>query len=94
VSSEAKNLKAICDAIAQHDRTCGEPVLAILMNPFEVERLGWDDVNGIPVQPEGRIQTGRFELTCNGTHEPPREANVEYEAPVDAVTRDRKLVPA
>ena len=41
-SSEAKNLEAISKAIDQHDRSCELPAVAIEMNPFEVERLGWD----------------------------------------------------
>ena len=41
-SSEAKNLEAISKAIDQHNATCEFPAVAIAMNPFEVERLGWE----------------------------------------------------
>jgi hypothetical protein len=94
MSSEAKNLAAIAKAIEQHDRTCAEPLLAILLNPFEAERLGWDDFNGVPIQASDKIPTGRFELVCNGdgSRGPAHEA--EGENPVDAVTRERELAPA
>ena len=39
-SPEAKNLEAISKAIDRHELACEYPTLAILMNPFEVERLG------------------------------------------------------
>ena len=48
-SSEAKNLEAIVKAIEQHDRNCEYPAVAVAMNPFEVERLGWDTIRGLPI---------------------------------------------
>jgi len=65
-SSEAKNLEAIVRAIEQHDRTCEYPASAVRMNPFEVERLGWDTIRGLPIHPDERIATGRFEVVCSG----------------------------
>ena len=87
--SDAKNLAVIVAALKHHDRVCDEPALAVLMHPFEVERLGWEDVQGVPVKPEPRIQPGRFEILCDGegSHPPAREA--EEEKPVDAVAGDR-----
>ena len=41
-SAESKNLEAISKAIDQHNASCEWPAVAIEMNPFEVERLGWD----------------------------------------------------
>lgn len=38
------------------------------MSPFEVERLGWDDFNGIPIVADEKMQTGRFSLRCEGDH--------------------------
>jgi hypothetical protein len=35
------------------------------MNPFEVERLGWDHIRGLPVVPDGEIGTGRFRIVCS-----------------------------
>ena len=82
-SSEAKNLEAISKAIEQHERTCEYPTLAILMNPYEVERLGWDEIRGIPIRPDQKISTGRFEILCAGDGE-----DAELEESVEAVASD------
>jgi hypothetical protein len=34
------------------------------MNPFEVERLGWDSIRGLPIRPDGSIGTGQFRIQC------------------------------
>jgi hypothetical protein len=65
VSSEAKNLEAISAAIDQHNRNCPYPAAEVRMNPFEVERLGWDQVRGLPVVPDPEIGTGRFKIVCS-----------------------------
>ena len=82
-SSEAKNLEAIAKAIDQHERACEYPTLAILMNPYEVERLGWDEIRGVPVRPDAKVGTGRFEILCAGDGE-----DSELEESVDAVASD------
>ena len=86
-SSEARNLEAIVRAIEQHDRNCEYPALAVLMNPFEVERLGWDSISGLPIRADERIGTGRFEILCSGDESEEREeetveAVAEQEVPV------------
>ncbi len=81
-SSEAKNLEAISRAIDQHDRSCEFPAVAVRMNPFEVERLGWDTIRGLPIHADERISTGRFEVVCGGEHSEDRaEEVVEAVAP-------------
>jgi hypothetical protein len=35
------------------------------MNPFEVERLGWEEIRGLPVIPDSAIGTGRFRIVCS-----------------------------
>lgn len=82
-SPEAKNLEAISKAIDQHERGCEYPTLAILMNPFEVERLGWEEIRGVPVRPDPKISTGRFEILCAGDGE---EQGLEES--VEAVAED------
>ena len=49
-SAEAKNLEAISKAIDHHNATCPFPAVAIEMNPFEIDRLGWDEIRGLPVR--------------------------------------------
>jgi hypothetical protein len=68
VSAEAQNLAAISAAIDWHTHTCGEPLIRILMSPHEVERLGWDEIRGIPIVADPELGTGRFRLVCSGIH--------------------------
>jgi hypothetical protein len=63
-SSEAKNLEAICRAIDIHNERCEWPAVAVVMNPFEVERLGWDSIRGLPIRPDPSMGTGRFRIVC------------------------------
>jgi hypothetical protein len=63
-SAEAKNLEAIARAIDQHNSSCEFPAVAILMNPFEIERLGWESIKGLPLRPEPSMGTGAFRIVC------------------------------
>jgi len=83
-SSEAKNLEAISKAIEQHERACEYPTLAVLMNPFEVERLGWEEIRGVPIRADDKVGTGRFEILCAGDGEEPG-----LEESVEAVATDQ-----
>lgn len=64
-SAEAKNLEAISKAIEQHNQGCPFPAAEVRMNPFEVERLGWDSIRGLPIIPDPEIGTGRFRIVCS-----------------------------
>lgn len=64
-SAEAKNLEAISRAIDQHNTSCPFPAVEVRMNPFEVERLGWEEIRGLPVVPDPEIGTGRFRIVCS-----------------------------
>ena len=63
-SAEAKNLEVISKAIDHHNETCEWPAVAVEMNPFEVERLGWDDIRGLPIRPNPDLGTGSFRVVC------------------------------
>jgi hypothetical protein len=80
-SSEARNLEAISKAIDHHNATCQWPAVAIEMNPFEVERLGWDTIRGLPVRPEPAVGTGSFRVVC--AREEPEEVEEAVEAVAD-----------
>ena len=69
VSSEAKNLEAISKAIDKHNAECPFPASEVRMNPFEVERLGWEEIRGLPVVGDPAIATGRFRIVCSGEGE-------------------------
>ena len=63
--SEAKNLEAISRAIDQHNRNCPFPAAQVRMNPFEVDRLGCEEIRGIPIVADAEIGTGRFRIVCS-----------------------------
>jgi hypothetical protein len=81
-SSEGKNLEAISKAIDDHNMRCPFPATAIRMNPFEVERLGWDTIRGLPIEEDPNIGTGSFRIVC------PRDGDgegLEEEEAVDSI---------
>jgi hypothetical protein len=64
-SPEAKNLEAISKAIDQHNANCPFPAAEVRMNPFEIERVGWDQIRGLPLLPDPDLGTGRFRIVCS-----------------------------
>lgn len=62
---EVKNLEAISKAIDQHNRNCPYPAAEVRMNPFEIERLGWGEIRGLPIVGDPDIGTGRFQIICS-----------------------------
>ena len=72
-SSEAKNLEAISKAIDQHNASCEFPAVAVAMNPFEVERLGWDSIRGLPIRSDSGLGTGEFRIVCPRDEAEPEE---------------------
>jgi hypothetical protein len=85
MGAEAKNLEAISKAIDQHNQNCPFPASEVRMNPFEVERLGWDEIRGLPLIPDPQISTGRFRIVCSN-----EGADDELEE-VEAVSGDRQV---
>jgi hypothetical protein len=77
VSAEAKNLEAISKAIDQHNRNCPFPASEVRMNPFEIERLGWDEIRGLPLVGDPQLGTGRFRIVCSGEGEEQGTEEVE-----------------
>jgi hypothetical protein len=65
VAAEGKNLEAISKAIDKHNSECPFPASEVRMNPFEVERLGWEEIRGLPVVGDESIGTGRFRIVCS-----------------------------
>ena len=87
--AEVKNLEAISKAIDQHNSECEWPAVAIEMNPFEVERLGWDSIRGLPVRSNPELGTGAFRVVCAGEEGEPGdvvEAVAEQTVPAAPVT--------
>jgi hypothetical protein len=65
VGREAKNLEKISQAIDKHNATCPFPASEVRMNPFEVEKLGWEQIRGLPIVGDPAIGTGRFRIVCS-----------------------------
>lgn len=84
MNSTAKNLEAIQKAIVQHNGNCDSPLLEIRMNPFEAERLDFEEFRGIPIRGDDEMPTGRFRLVCTGQH---GEGD-----PVDVVAEQRQVL--
>jgi hypothetical protein len=64
-NSETKNLEAISRAIDQHNKNCPFPAAEVRMNPFEIERLGWEEIRGLPIVGDPELGTGRFRIVCS-----------------------------
>ncbi len=87
--AEVKNLEAISKAIDQHNAECEWPAVAIEMNPFEVDRLGWDSIRGLPVRSNAELGTGAFRVVCAREEGEPGEvveAVAEQTVPAAPVT--------
>jgi hypothetical protein len=63
-SAEAKNLEVISKAIDEHNVSCEWPAVAVEMNPFEVDRLGWDTIRGLEIRGNPDLGTGSFRIVC------------------------------
>ncbi len=68
-NAEAKNLEAISKAIDQHNSNCPFPASEVRMNPFEAERLGWDEIRGLPIVADPELGTGAFRIICSRDQE-------------------------
>ena len=77
MSAEAKNLEAISKAIDQHNANCPFPAAEVRMNPFELERLGWEEIRGLPIVGDPEIGTGRFRIVCSRDLDEPGIEEVE-----------------
>ncbi len=81
-SAEGKNFGAIVKAKEQHNKDCPFPPHTVRMNPFEIERMQWeegDTIAGLLLEGDGRVGTGSFRLICDGM-EPPELDIEETEA--------------
>lgn len=95
MSSEGLNLEAIYAAIEWHNGRCPAPATEIHMNPYEADRLGWDEIRGLPVIGNPKIGTGVFRVLCpNSLDGGGKELDEEVPVETDAVTKERELTPA
>jgi hypothetical protein len=89
MGAEAKNLEAISRAIDQHNSNCAFPASEVRMNPFEIERLGWETIRGLPIIGDPELGTGRFRIVCSGDSDTGEVSEVEaVGAPVEVGAPD------
>ena len=94
MSTEAKNLEAIAKAIEQHNRNCSFPATEVRMNPFEVERLGWEEIMGLPITGDPALGTGSFRIICPRDGEDDELEEVEaIGEPVEVATPEPRRPP-
>ncbi|HEV7918424.1 MAG TPA: hypothetical protein VGO97_02500 [Solirubrobacterales bacterium] len=67
MSLEAKMLENIVRGLEHHDKTCPMPPRAVLLNPGNHELFGWDEINGVPVEPSDSVAPERFRIDCSGS---------------------------
>jgi hypothetical protein len=81
VSAEGKNFEAIVKAKADHNKHCPFPPHTVRMNPFEIERMQWeegDTIAGLLLESDSKLGTGAFRLVCDGM-EPPELETEDFE---------------
>lgn len=60
-------LRFIKMGLDDHASHCPLQPKAILLNPGNHELFGWDELYGIPVLPDDRVQPQRFRIDCDGS---------------------------
>ena len=73
---EAKNFEAIAKAKVDHNKNCPFPPHTVRMNPFEIERMQWeegDTIAGLLLESDAKLGTGAFRLICDGMEPPELE---------------------
>lgn len=48
----------------EHASECDQAPKAVLMHPGNFQLIGWDEVLGLPVLPDERVEPKRFRLVC------------------------------
>jgi hypothetical protein len=70
MSASAKNMEAIYKAKAAHDANCpfGGEGKRVLMHPFDIERMRWDEgdiIAGLLLISDTAIVTGMLKVECD-----------------------------
>jgi hypothetical protein len=64
VDLEIELLECVRAEIDAHAEECTQTPKAILLNPGNYELLGWDEILGLPVLPDPRVQPDKAKLLC------------------------------
>ena len=57
-------LLKIREELAKHEESCNSPAKAILMNPGNFDLIGWNEVLGLPVLPDERVEPMLARILC------------------------------
>jgi hypothetical protein len=68
VELEIQMLEYIREAYEAHAAECEQAPKAILFHPGNHGLVGWDEVLGLPVLPDERVEPKRFRLLCGSGH--------------------------
>jgi hypothetical protein len=64
VDVEIDLLAKMREALEAHSTECCQRPKAILLHPANYELIGWDEVLGLPVLPDPRVEPGQAKLLC------------------------------
>lgn len=57
-------LATLAEAFCTHDASCTRAPYLVLLNPGNYELLGWDELHGLPVLPDDRVEPMHCRLVC------------------------------
>jgi hypothetical protein len=63
-SIEAELLEVVRRRWEQHADECQRPPYLILLNPANYDLLGWDEILGLPVLPDERVDPLKCRIVC------------------------------
>jgi hypothetical protein len=79
-------------ALDEHDKTCDSEAKAILLNPGNFDLIGWNEVFGLPVLPDDRVEPMRARVLCGiGTGGHCAEGKIFWDERGGAYVLTRKL---
>ena len=85
----AKNYERVVRARDDHNARCAFPAHTLLMHPFDIERLGWEEgetIAGLAVKADDRVQPERFRLLCDRNDQAPKTEATEAVAREELVS--------
>src|SRR3954447_13959826 len=97
VSAEGKNFEAIVKAKADHNKHCPFPPHTVRMNPFEIERMQWeegDTIAGLLLESDPKLGAGPCRLVWGGRGPPEREPGDSGGSPAPAAPLEVPAGPA
>lgn len=83
VNLEPRMLEMICRALDDHDKRCGRTPAAVRMHPKMLEHLDWDEVRGVPLEPDPQIEPAKLRIVCAGEADGIEDMIEEFREPLE-----------